>query len=158
MKHGPFSKLEERNTIAQKRLTIMSYQEFLNLSSFFWYTTDLKHSERQIPNIWSTILSFSLKITFHITKFGNKIKKSSTESSEYYCKKWYYYYFCLKCLNFYKKQFWCHRRSWSYGAYFLKLYICLHFRGKYQFPGKILTGFLTGGSFATSTPLLKINA
>ena len=123
----------------------MSYQEFLNLSSFFWYTTDLKHSERQIPNIWSTILSFSLKITFYITKFWNKIKKSLTEAS-------YYYYFCLKYLNFYKKQFWCHRRSWSYGAYLLKLYICLHFRGKYQFPGKILTRFLTGVSFATSTP------
>ena len=69
--------------------------------SFFQFMANLQPSGIWIPDACFLKLTFSLIVTFHLTKPENRTKKSLTQLS-YYCFE-ERYYFCQKILFFCKK-------------------------------------------------------
>ena len=61
MKLGPVTKLDKRNTATSKKLAMTS----LSNSRLM---TNLAQSGSWIPNGWSVKLTFSLTVTFYLTK------------------------------------------------------------------------------------------
>ena len=59
-----------------KNLTMMSNQKIVTSLSFSQYMTNLELFESQIPDAWSVIVTFSLKVTFSLSKTENRTKKS----------------------------------------------------------------------------------
>ena len=59
--------------------------------SFFQFMTNVEQSRSRIPDAWSVKFTFSLIVTFYLSKTENIIKKSLTELSNY-C--FGYYFFC----------------------------------------------------------------
>ena len=77
------TKLDNRNRLTSKKLMMTSCQEIVTSLSFFQSLTNLEQSGSQIPDAWSIKLSFSLIVTFYVTKNGNRTKKSLTQLSYY---------------------------------------------------------------------------
>ena len=84
MKFGPVTKFDKRNMATSKKLTINLYRQILMSLSFFQLMANLEQSEKWIPDAWSVKLTFSIKVTFYLTKTENRTKKSETQLS-YYC-------------------------------------------------------------------------
>ena len=82
MKFDPTTKLETRPR--RKILTMTLCQQILTFLSFFYLWPICSHLEKQISEVWSEKLIFSLIITFHLTKSENGTKKTLTQFS-YYC-------------------------------------------------------------------------
>ena len=59
--------------------------------SFFQFMTNVEQSRSRIPDAWSVKFTFSLIVTFYLSKTENIIKKSLAELSNY-C--FGYYFFC----------------------------------------------------------------
>ena len=59
-------------------------QQIVTSLSFFQFMANLQLSGSRISEEWSIEITFSLTMTFYLTKTENKIKKSLTELS-YYC-------------------------------------------------------------------------
>ena len=55
--------------------------EIVTSLSFFQFMANLEPSRSQIPDAWSVKLTFSLTITFYLTKTGNRTKKSLRQLS-----------------------------------------------------------------------------
>ena len=62
MKLGPVIKLEKKKTAKSKK------SENKTLFSFFQLTANLQPTGSRIPDKWSLILTFSITITFYLTK------------------------------------------------------------------------------------------
>ena len=84
MKLGSGTKLDNRNTGTSKNLKMTSCQQIVTSLSFFRFMAYLEQSRSRIPDTWSVKLTFSLIVTFHLTKTENRPNKSPTELS-YYC-------------------------------------------------------------------------
>ena len=89
----------------------------------------------------SVKLTFWIIVTFYLTKFENRAKKSLTQLSHYWFKE---SYFVKKMLTFCKKCFLTSaklRVSWYWKVYFLKLHMYVYLYAKFQVSSIILTGF-----------------
>ena len=85
MKLGPVTKLDKRNTATSKKnLMMTSCRQIVTSWSFFQFMTNLQPSGSRIPDAWSLQLTFSLIVTFYVTKLENRTNKSLTQLS-YYC-------------------------------------------------------------------------
>ena len=84
MKLGPVTKLDKKNKITSKNLTVTSCWQALTSLSFFIIMTNLDQPGHRIPDAQSVKLTFSLIVTFYLTKTGSKTKKSPIQLSHYY--------------------------------------------------------------------------
>ena len=81
MKLGPVTKFDKRNTTKSKKLMMTSCQQFVTSLPFFRFMANLEPSGSRIPDALSVKLTFSLKVTFYLTKTENRTKKSFTQLS-----------------------------------------------------------------------------
>ena len=82
MKRRPVTNIENRNTRQrQKNLTMTPHQQIVASLSFFQFMSDLEQSGSQIPDAWFLKLTFSLRVTFCLTKTEHK---TETQLSYYY--------------------------------------------------------------------------
>ena len=89
MKPGPVTKLDKRNNKTSKNSTMRSCQQTVTSMSFFQFITNLEQSGSWIPDTWSVKNTFSLTVTFYLTKTANRNEKSLTQLSYYYFEKKY---------------------------------------------------------------------
>ena len=68
----PVSKLDKRNTTTSKKLAMTSCRQIVTSLSFFQFMTNLEQSGSRILDAWSVKLTFSLMVTFYITKTENR--------------------------------------------------------------------------------------
>ena len=68
----------------QKKWTLMSCRKIVTSLSFFGFPANLQQSGGRIPDTESAKGTFSVIVTFCLTKTGNKTKKFLTQLS-YYC-------------------------------------------------------------------------
>ena len=80
MKLLPVTKLESRNKKASMKLT--SCQKIMTSLSFFQLMVNLELSGSQIPDVQFVKLTFSLIVSFYLTKIC-RTKKSLTQLSHY---------------------------------------------------------------------------
>ena len=83
MKLGSVTKLDKRKTATSKKFDNYVMSGNWDIIVFFQFMVNLQPSESQIPETWSIKLTFSLIVTFHLTKPENKTKKFLTQLS--YC-------------------------------------------------------------------------
>ena len=81
IKLEPLTKLNKRNKATSKNLTMTSCQQIVTSLSFFQIMADLEPSRSEIPDTNSVKLTFSLKVTFYLTKTETKTIKSLTQLS-----------------------------------------------------------------------------
>ena len=79
MKLGAVTKVDRRNKITSKKLTMTSCQKIVTSLSFFGFLANLEQSGGRIPDTESAKVMFSVKVTFCLTKTENRTKKSLTE-------------------------------------------------------------------------------
>ena len=79
MKLGPVTKLDKKNSVTPKKVTMMSCRQIVTSLSFFRFMVNFQPSESRILNAWSIKLTFSLTITFYLGKPKNRTKKSLTQ-------------------------------------------------------------------------------
>ena len=84
MELGPVTKLDKRNTATLKNRTMTSGRQIVTSLSFFGYMANLEQSGSRIPDTRSVRLTFSLTVTFYLTKTEDRTKKYLTQLS-YYC-------------------------------------------------------------------------
>ena len=82
MKLGPVTKLDRKNREMSKKLTMTPCQQ-MSLSNS-GLMTNLEQSGSWIPDVWSVKVSFSLIVTFYLTKTEYISGQSLTQLS-YYC-------------------------------------------------------------------------
>ena len=85
MNLGPLSKLNKIKMATSK------ISGGVTSLSFFQFMTNVEQSRSRIPDAWSVKFTFSLIVTFYLSKTENIIKKSLAELSNY-C--FGYYFFC----------------------------------------------------------------
>ena len=83
MKLGPVTKRDKRKKTLSKNLTMTSYQQIATSLSFFQFMANSEKSRSRIPDAQSEKLTFSLKVTFYLTKTENRTKKSLTQFSHH---------------------------------------------------------------------------
>ena len=83
MKLGPVTKLDKRNKITSKNLTMTSCRKIVTSLSFFGFLVNLEQSGGWIPDKKSAEVMFSITVTFCLTKTENRTKKSLTQLSHY---------------------------------------------------------------------------
>ena len=102
MKLRPITKLDKKNkTTPKKNLTIRLCRENVMSLSFFEFMANLEQLASRILEAQSLKLTFSLIVTFYLTKTENRTKKSLTQLS--HCRFEQGYYFCQKLLILCKK-------------------------------------------------------
>ena len=74
----------------QKKLTMTSCRRVVTSLSFFRFMANLEQPRSWILDAQSVKLTFSLIVTFYLSKTENRTKKSLTQLS-YYCFEWKYY-------------------------------------------------------------------
>ena len=122
---------------------------------FFQFMATLKQSGSHISNAWSVILTFSLVVTFYLTKSENRTKNVLTQIL-CCCFEYRYYFFVKKCWTFANKCWHQQKReSWYWSKLFLKLKIWVYLRTKFQFSSIILTSFRQGVILPPSQPQNK---
>ena len=84
MKLRPVTKLDKRNTLTLKTLMMRSCHQILTPLSTFKFMSNLEQSGSRIPDSWSVKLTFSLIVSFYLTKAKRRTKKSLTQLS-YHC-------------------------------------------------------------------------
>ena len=83
MKLGSVTKIDTRNKITSKKLTMTSCQKIVTSLSFFGFLANLEQSGGWIPDTESAKVMFSVIVTFCLTKTENRTKKSLTQLSHY---------------------------------------------------------------------------
>ena len=83
MKLGSVTKIDTRNKITSKKLTMTSCQKIVRSLSFLGFLVNMEQSESRIPDTESAKVMFSVIVTFFLTKTGNRTKKSLTQLSHY---------------------------------------------------------------------------
>ena len=81
MKLGPATTLDKRQKTIIKYLTMTSCQKIVTSLSFFGFMANLEQSRTRIPDAKSVKLTFSVIVTFYLTKSENRTKKSPTQLS-----------------------------------------------------------------------------
>ena len=76
MKLGPVTNLDKKKMAVSKKLTMASCRQIVTLLSFFRFMANLQPSGRRVPDAWSIKLTFSLIITFYLTKTESRTKKN----------------------------------------------------------------------------------
>ena len=77
---GPVTKLDKRNKTTAIT-TMTSCQKTVTSLLFFQFTANLEQSRSRIPYAQSVKLTFSLTVTFYLTKTENRTKISQTQFS-----------------------------------------------------------------------------
>ena len=75
IKLGPVTNFGKKNTATSKKLRMMSCQQFVTSLSFSRFMVNLEQSGSWIPDAWSVIFTFSVIVTFSLTKIENSTKK-----------------------------------------------------------------------------------
>ena len=83
MKLGAVTKVDRRNKITSKKLTMTSCQKIVRSLSFLGFLVNMEQSESRIPDTESAKVMFSVIVTFFLTKTENRTKKSLTQLSHY---------------------------------------------------------------------------
>ena len=83
MKLGPVTNLDKRNKTTSKKKMMMSCWQIVTSLSFFQFMANLEQFKIWIPDAESVKVTFSLRVTFYLTKTENRIKKSLTHLSQY---------------------------------------------------------------------------
>ena len=83
MKVGQVTKLDKRNKITPKNLTMTSCRKIVTLLSFFEVLANLEQSGGRIPDTKSAKATFPLIVTFCLRKTENRTIKSITQLSHY---------------------------------------------------------------------------
>ena len=83
MKLGPVTKLDKRNKTTSKNVTMKSWWQIVTSLSFFGFLANLEQSGSWIPDAESVKLTFSLTVTFYVTKTENRTKKYQIQISHY---------------------------------------------------------------------------
>ena len=65
IKLGPVIKLNKKNTVTLKKLTMMSCQQIVMSLLFFQFMANLEQSGGRIPDAWSVKVAFSLTAIFY---------------------------------------------------------------------------------------------
>ena len=78
MKLGSVAKLDKRNTAASTKIDDGVMSANYDIFVFFQLMAILQPSRNRIPNTWSIKYTFSLTITFYLTKPENRTKKFLT--------------------------------------------------------------------------------
>ena len=68
VKLGPVTKLDKRNMETSKNLSMTSCQQIVTSFLSFKFIANLGKFGSQIPDAWSAILTFSLIVTFYLTR------------------------------------------------------------------------------------------
>ena len=77
MKLGPVTKLNKGNMATSKtKFTMTSCRQIVTPLSFFRFVANFEQSGSRIPDAGSVKLTFSLTVTFYLTKTENRTKKS----------------------------------------------------------------------------------
>ena len=84
MKLGPVTKFDKKNVETSENMTMTSCWKILMSLSFYQFMANLEKSGNLIPGAWSVKLTFSLTVTFYLTKNEKRTKESLTQF-------WYYY-------------------------------------------------------------------
>ena len=82
MKLGSLTELDKRNKTTSKNLTMASCQQIVTSWSFFRFMTNSERSGSQIPDTQSVKLTFSLIVTFYLTKTENSLETEATYGYE----------------------------------------------------------------------------
>ena len=72
MNLGPVTKLDKKNTATSKNLTMTSYRQIVTSLLFIRFMTNLEQFGIWVPYTWSVKLTFSLIVTFYLTKTENR--------------------------------------------------------------------------------------
>ena len=83
MELGSVTELEKTRQ-RQQKLIMTSCRQIVTQLSLFRFMANLEQSRSRFPDAWLVKLTFSLKITFYLTKTENRTKQSLTQLS-YYC-------------------------------------------------------------------------
>ena len=83
MKLEPVTKIDKRNKITSKNLTVTSCQQVLTSLLFFQFMATMEQSRSRILDAYSVKLTFSLEVTFYLTKTENRAEKSVTQLLHY---------------------------------------------------------------------------
>ena len=89
MKLEPVTKFDKRKKATskkkkkRKKSTMTSCRKLLMSLSFFRFMWNLEQSGNRIPDIYSSKFTFSLIVTFYLTKNENRSKKSLAQLSHY---------------------------------------------------------------------------
>ena len=76
MKLGPVIKLDKRNKITSKILTLTSCRKIVTSLSFFGCLANLEQSRGRIPDKESAKVVLSVIVAFCLTKTENRAKKN----------------------------------------------------------------------------------
>ena len=80
MQLEPVTKIDRRNRTMSKILEMTSFQQILTPLSFFRFMVNLKQPGSRILDAWSVILTYSLAVTFYLSKTENR---TETQLSDY---------------------------------------------------------------------------
>ena len=83
MKLAPVTKLDKRNKTMSKNLTLTSCRKIVMSLSFFGSLANLEQSGGRIAETESAKVTFSVVVTFCLTKTENRTKKSLTQLLHY---------------------------------------------------------------------------
>ena len=72
-KLGPVIKLYKRNTKASNKFDDDFMLRSCDIIVIFQFMASYEQSGSRIPDAWSVLLTFSLTVTFHLTKTENKL-------------------------------------------------------------------------------------
>ena len=74
MKLGAVTKVDRRNKITSKKLTMTSCQKIVRSLSFLGFLVNMEQSESRIPDTESAKVMFSLIVTFFLQKLKTELK------------------------------------------------------------------------------------
>ena len=83
MKLGPVTKLDKSNKRTSEKLMMALCRQIAASLLFFQFMANLEQTGSRIPDAYSAKLTFSLTVTFYLTKTENRTKKSLTQLSHY---------------------------------------------------------------------------
>ena len=83
MKLLPVTKLDKRNKTMPKYLMSLCQKIVMPLPFFDLWSIYAPQSEKCISDAWYVKVTFSLVVTFHLTKTENRAKKSPTQLPQY---------------------------------------------------------------------------
>ena len=83
MNVGPVTKLHKRNKTTSKKFDDDVMSANCDVIVIFPIYSPFEQSGSRIRDAWSVKLTFSLTVTFYLTKTGNRTKRSLTGLSQY---------------------------------------------------------------------------
>ena len=79
MKLGPVTKLDKSNKRTSEKLMMALCRQIAASLLFFQFMANLEQTGSRIPDAYSAKLTFSLTVTFYLTKTENRTKKFLTQ-------------------------------------------------------------------------------